>query len=490
MKKNDYQINLVLLLGEIGILLLMITLGYIDFRVYNQSALALLLIGTFIATMLFFLKREDANKKRNAFKPSVLFLIGYYIVFYQFPIDFLISEQYRFYFIDYFIDSENVYKAPWFASISLLSIYIGYLINTIRRNKNENTKNIILSNNRRCIINEKILLWLEFFLLISFITSIDFNYFRGGYGDYMNNIGIPVRFFLSQQYFMYIVVVHIIEKGFTKEISNKSVINYIRSFPYIFYCIISIWGILVLMSGDRGPVLQIGLVFCSVCVFSYLGGLSKYKLLCLIGLSALFVSFLGVFRSTSSDSSISERFAEMIDGTNSGSFYYSFSPYTAELARSIRTFCTALYFNSIGFCTYALISLYQFITIFPGMGVIAEQLLGLHVPQYTDNATSFFETDHSLGVSFLDCFIYDFGLYFTPFVLLLWGKILYMADSLAIKWNILSTFQKCFLMAFMWKSIYFARSDYFMLFRDTVAIFIIYQILVYFFSKKNYDIHK
>lgn len=476
------KINTLILIGQIIILILLLLIAriYYNSLLYSSNGVVMTFFLLFTSIYLFSLKRETpTNNKmeKSTYRPSTFFIIGYLIVYFQMSIDYVISQEHRNYFLQFFIQHNYLNKIVIFSTICLVCIFIGYL-SKFHLNK-EKCKAPIK------IINPYVLLIIMSILLLVFVFSIDFNYFRGQYNEYMNVEGIPTATYLAQQYFMYVSLIYIIQTGSLENKKNKkNILGYITKFNFIFYIIISIWSFLVFMSGDRGPVLQIGLAYVSCYIFSNNIFISKYKLILLIFIAAIFISFLGLLRNSDPDMSFTERLFNVQERASSGSFYFSFSPYTAELSRSVRTFSVALYMNTQGFCTYGLILLFNIVTIIPGIGIILSYI-GISSPEYLNNATSFFNSDHSLGISFLDCMIYDFGIYLTPFFVILWGRFLRYVDSLTLTWNQSSMFTKCLLIAFMWKAIYLSRTDYFIIFKDAVVLYLVYTILLVIAKKKE-----
>lgn len=466
------------------ILLIYIFQDAIKFSQYSQEHLLLVLALIIVSSIVFWSKKDSPYLRQNKFKPSVFFLIGFIIVFFQMPVDYLLYPQNRFYFDTYFISSNLVNISVNYAAICLVCIYLGYLIRfRLYRTRLRNQSTI---NRSVTFINPKILLGIATLLFLIYFNSIDRDYFRGGYGRYMNVEGIPTLFYIAQQYFMYTIVIYIIQ---ISSLYNKRITfyKYLKSFSLYFYILVLIWTMLVFMSGDRGPVLQIGLVFLSCYIFSNGIIISKKQLLLFVLAGGLSLTFLGILRSLDSDLSASEISESVFERISTGSLTYSLSPLTAELSHSIETFCVALSLKFQGFSTYGLISIYNFATIIPGSSFLLAPL-GLNEPEYFNLATDFLGYDHSAGVSFLDAILFDFGLLISPIIVIIWGYILRYIDELTFQWKSISIFNKCFLTLFMWKSLYFARSDYFMLFRDVVVVYIVYKIFLFFFKQKEHEL--
>ena len=98
-------------------------------EIINKEHVAILLTIALLSVVSFFLKKEPNSKlKKQYFKHSVFFLIGYLIVHFQYPLDYLvgnISGNDKF----IWINQRIVVKSLFISTLGLISFLLGYVWN-------------------------------------------------------------------------------------------------------------------------------------------------------------------------------------------------------------------------------------------------------------------------------------------------------------------------------------------------------------------------
>lgn len=323
---------------------------------YDEAILKFVIICMGVSLLLFqFRKEQNTNIKNNYFRPGVLFLFGYTIVHFQYYIDLLLSnvsptDSFL------FVNQTIICKAALLSLIGLISFLLGYTIYKSRDKLRRYSGNISL-------VPILPLVFLSYLLIFLFIYNTDISYFSGGYGvEKDGTISGYIELF-CQLIFYAILIIN--SRNCQLSANRSSFLKYIKSFGYLFYIPFSFYCGLVLMSGDRGPVISLLIGY----LFSYIiatGHKIKSLFFIFIILSgAIFVTILGIARSVDNrDLSFIEKINDAVDSGSRMSNYKSFSPYTAELAGSVRTLHRAMayvpeiqsYFNGLFQTKYILAS--------------------------------------------------------------------------------------------------------------------------------------
>lgn len=279
----------------------------------------LLLAGLSISNC--FVKKEKIIALKGQYmRHSLIFLVGFCVVFYQYDLDYVF----------HFIDAEDVQSLIWYdtsfvapalslANVGLNSFLLGYLYIKINCVCN-NTERI--PNVSFCFRKIKIISLIAWMLLFIYIVVVNKKYLMGGYARGINPGEFASHIFIYLQGIL-IGLMTIISFSNRSNLKNASVKYFIKVFlnPLLLsLCII----VLVLMSGRRTEALRFVLLLGISYLYITRTKLKISKLIMPFVLFSLSLSVVSVLRMNNAGS-ITEAIS-YIRETN------SISPLTQELA--------------------------------------------------------------------------------------------------------------------------------------------------------------
>lgn len=276
------------------------------------------IIGCSIISIILFLfdKNSPLDRLLNKvyLRHSVFFIICFYIVFFQCDIDYILG----------IIDSENQYlwydksvvcKSLALSGLALTSFLIGYKL--FQRGLDIQNARVHFP-----FKSKNILCHFTLILLLVYYIFIPKSYLQYGYGTDIE-VG-PVGAIIGYLQACFIAIFVLYSVDFRKSGSKK----WIKEFGYPLI-LISLYILLILLSGRRTEALRSVSLILIAYIYSYLGKIN-YKRIIISGIVAVSVfSVLGVLRSHSSGN-VTETF-RMISN------YTSISPFTREYAGSVNT---------------------------------------------------------------------------------------------------------------------------------------------------------
>lgn len=287
-------------------------------------------IFTLFVAFISYKKDSNASLQKFWLRPSIISFFSLVIVGFQLSIDDVLGNS--------SIDTTLFSGASAYADFCFFSagIFIySYLLGL------EYKTNIIFKQKETIIKKKQAIAWLVLMIVsfVSFVSTIDVYFFLSG-AAYQGSGDADYVFTISNtleglyQAFFYITLgcySKLIGMG-TNE-PSKSFWRFLRGFPIVFWICVILYLILRLLSGDRGPVIYNSLAI----IYAYIW-CSKYKfklsiVVVSLILGAMFVSFLGTFRSRDSDLSIAMKIYESIDRNKEHEGKSIFGP-TVDLAES------------------------------------------------------------------------------------------------------------------------------------------------------------
>ncbi|MBP3942187.1 oligosaccharide repeat unit polymerase [Sphingobacteriaceae bacterium WQ 2009] len=449
----------------------------------SEFSLIISIISVLVSTILFFgFYEPNALAKEQLLRISYLFILGYLIVHFQIYMDYILGNYNKFRG-DYLLFNNVVNRTAILSSIGLICFNLGYTFSLM---KGGIIPSYRLSNNSR--FNRIPLLLIVVSTFVLFIGTANKAYFFGGYGTV--ELGSLATYF--QTYFVYGIFAYMIVKSYflKMKILKSSFMDYVKNLGFLFNLIVATYLILVLTSGDRGPIIQLGLLYLSTYLFSQNKKLKiKYYVLGIFS-AAFFITLLGQIRSFQNEGSFIEKYNQAkinkLSFENSGSF----SPTTHELAISVRTVHAAVdYTDHFGF-KYGIVQLNQLIAIFPGIGSIVRGITGLEGKDLisADILTHHIFGDnpsHGLGTSCLADFYLDFGMIGVVCCFFIFGFWCRYIENSTFQQKLPHLFIWILFFVFLTKSIYIGRSSITILFRESIVIY--FFILI---SIKNFKLLK
>lgn len=413
---------------------------------YNLSITLSIVSG---ALVVFGLCKEDIDLlKSNFLKISTMFIIGFVLVHFFEYLAYIVGEHEKIIDIEY-IDSNYVNEAALCSCACLIVFLIGYLY------ENKPFKNVTIKRKH----NKFLLEWLMLLCLIVFYYSAGSHYFHGGYGDVLNNIGLSLPAILSQtllqasQITIAIVVIH-------NSNIKLTIKEYVNQYSFIYYVTLTIYTYLVISSGDRGPLFQVGI--CYITPF-FIINKSKLKLLpavFLISGAALFFALLGTVRAMDGDLSITkienaQKFrSQRFEGNN-----VIFTS-TAELSNVVRAYHVLYYYSKEYGYIYGLGFGNQLLGIIPGLRLLIYPLFGIDDKEVTTAiiTTKLLNKDHGMGSTCVGDTFFNFGLIGTLIIFFVFGMFVRKMDlSSFINIGSINPFWSCTIITYFMFAIYIGR---------------------------------
>jgi hypothetical protein len=304
----------------------------------NKESVAILLAIALLSVVSFFLKKErNPGFNKQYFKHSVFFLIGYLIVHFQYYLDYLAGNIRG---NDNFIwlNQDIVLKSVFLSTLGLISFLFGYVWNVKKKISNIKIRSFNASYR---LVNTNVLLLLSTCFLLLYFFTVNPLYLKGYYGEIgMGTTATYIALMFHISVYAYLIqnMINIKQRRF----KNLSFFDYIKEQGFFVLILISIYLISVILSGDRGPIITFGIAY--LAGYYYITGkkFSFKNLIFVAVIGAVFISILGVTRSLDKNVRFYQRFKEGVMLTREGN--PSVMPFTAELAGSIRTLHSTVYY--------------------------------------------------------------------------------------------------------------------------------------------------
>lgn len=293
--------------------------------------------GCALAVFVFSTITDPVVELRGQYiRPIFMFLIGYLIVFFQAYVDLMLGnlDPRSFFF---FVKPSLINQGALISVGGLIMVFLGYLTGRTSIHKKRRSN---------LVENAMPLRQLLYFLTIFNLLNVAFNARQMLSGEYSqeaieNSAGtigsyIQLLFYVT---YLSVIVIHSINSRVN---ANRNVFVFLKKLGGLFYVNLLVYLILVMLSGDRGPILTMSLTLLAAVT---IGTQSKIRLgiiFLLILLGATFISILGVVRKMDGNLTFQERFSRAWADDSVNERYQSFLPATAELSTSVRTLHIAL----------------------------------------------------------------------------------------------------------------------------------------------------
>jgi oligosaccharide repeat unit polymerase len=457
----------------------------------DRSVILFFLLIVIFIFSLFIIRKENIDILKGQFmKHSVLFLISFFVVFFQSYFDFILGNI-EINNLSLWINHAIVIKSMILSIIALLCFLLGYLC---YKKKIDNTKKIDAITKMKVVPNMYIyiLLLIATILLVVYFYTVNPLYLIGYYGD--EKMGSTAQSAIF--YFNILLYVIIIQNNRNMSSSNKiprNIIEYVRYQGYYLLGLIIIYLLSVMFSGDRGPIMTIG-----ICYFSGYFILTRKKMstkwgILLIFLATIFITVLGLVRNLDKDISFGDRLQQ--------SFYNekvspmgdaSFSPYTKELSGSVKAWNIVVnYIPKHSDYLYGRFQFQQIFDIIYKSDLLYNVIFEDNSPKYNSPAkfvTWIHQGDfalHGNGSTCISDLYCDFGLIGIIIGMFIWGLFL---RNLEIKMysNITTSLSsQVFSIIYFSNSIYIPRSSILFPFQIAVCTFFLLFFLRFLSKRKS-----
>ncbi|EAQ31903.1 O-antigen polysaccharide polymerase Wzy [Idiomarina baltica] len=297
----------------------------------KATALLIILVAFFCSLSYFKSLLFKKNSKGVIINASFIFLLSYFIVHFQFAIDYLIG----------FKDLSNLrlwtspqiaLKALILSIIGLLSFLIGFKIIKPRTYNQE--KKLSQVDTRLLLIGFAI-----FFILYFF--TVDRSYLAGNYGSVRLSSGAAYSVLLLKC-FAFAFLIQTTRNDIKIGETYRSFFRFFISKGWIFNGIAFLYLLSVIVSGDRGPIIYWLAAYYANYMFVAENKSAKvFESLALILVGVTVIWGLGHVRSVGGELSFIEKVKASVS-TESRFESKSIVPITQDLASSIRTVTMAI----------------------------------------------------------------------------------------------------------------------------------------------------
>lgn len=459
------------------------------FLLSDEKALSILYIPWALFTIsiacFYYIKERDVTVQKFWLRPSIICFLGLIIVGYQLSIDD---------YLGYSSLEQTVFVgASQYADKSFFSVSIFLFAYILGLKKSQNTLfNQVKNDTNKLHASAWLILMLLSFGL--FVSSIDVRFYLSG-ASYIGSGAYDYQASLTNSFeSLFQVFFHITLACYVKLLSfnhnqSKTCKNFLKGFPVLFWVCVLLYLILRLLSGDRGPVIynSLALVYAFVWYSKYRFKFSIVILTLVLG--ATFVTFLGTFRSRSSDLNIAEKITESVERRKEIDNQSIFMG-TEELSKSIDTHVMALrdIENNKTTYSYGKYTFFSLLTSIPGFKTKYLTDFGFK-PQEINSAVYFSISSQGLnyifneGSSMYGEAYLELGLLGIMIVGFLLGSIFKQLDISIMQNRSLSVISLAVILKVAEHAIYMGRSSFAYEVSSVLHMLIIFYIINFFIKK-------
>lgn len=256
-----------------------------------------------IILFVYWITIQQYSKFKNYWiKPSNILFLANIIVCFQWLSDDLLGYRPGAQFMRL---GEDVYtECAILGVIATLGIELGYNTGILLKNPFHQIKHT--NNSKQKSISFLVIALCIFFIL--FVININIIEFLTGasYGE-SNEVN-------ASNYFEVLVncaIIAILAQNAYNQLQSNSKISikiFIKSFPIIFWIIVTLYLLLRSLSGDRGPVIFTILAIFYSYIFISKKRIKLHSLIVLGGIGAIAVSIMGIARSLDSKTAVNDKF--------------------------------------------------------------------------------------------------------------------------------------------------------------------------------------
>ena len=455
-----------------------------DINAFDENIPKLILLIAFLFLFMFFVYQEKIYYKGMWHKPSNLFILSYFIVSFQYLIDFVLGYKT---YSNFYIGS-SVNKMAVTCLLGLISYILGYIIFTPRHIKTA-------TNKINADVSTHFLVILQVVFFVGWVVTVNIILLLSGQRYFDDMAGSLTSNFESLFYDVTVaILVSIILKCKTKSISTLK--GFIREMPIVSLILILTYCLVRLVSGDRGPCIYMALsVFYAFIAVTH-KSIKLTKILMFVVVGAFILNIVGIARTLSLDMSFSERVNTAINEFSFGESEARFSDktvlsFTEELAMSNR--CNQISINIIdnGVDSYhnGMYAFYQLIQCIPFVPSFLHNTLKIPDNQLSANIqmTDVYYGRHDLaqiGTTVVADSYFDFGVIGVIMMLMLCGWVFSKVDFRICISTPNSWFQMIIILLFASMAVYIPRSTLIIQLQQLIPICVFYYINLLFFCKR------
>lgn len=449
----------------ISLVFYMFSPNALDYGLLNIS----LVFAACLLVMFYFLTKKIGLSK-NPFSLSFLFVLAYYIVFFQMPTDLALGSFEWSYIQNFFYDFGLINKQVFFAVL-----FFGFFLLGFSFAINKFLKSVPAHSNH--VVHEPVSTKLFFLLFYTFtllhLITIDPSYYTGTIkGDPQGLAGSILGYFIRLMPICFGVVVY---NAKVNDLKVSTPFAFIKLFPKIFLIVILLFSFGTFIAGDRGPAIRALILL----VFSFYI-LSEKKVSFLKFGVAIFIAgyFLSIIKLTGGidyqNTSIVDSFLSAADRYSQSDKTASIVPFTTELAGSFRSYSIGFSLWYEGFSLYGIAALTGTLMAIPYAVSVLMQLLNL---SKTDINASNLVTVHvgesyGLGNSIVSDALLNVGFLGTLIIAYIFGKVVARIDIAFYKRNN-NIYVYCFGFYILMNALSLARGSIFPMIGNVLGIAIV-----------------
>ncbi|WP_199528535.1 hypothetical protein [Pseudoalteromonas sp. bablab_jr010] len=312
----------------------------------DLELVGLAFVFIFLALVYFFYIRKRAGLSKHSFSLTMIFIFSYFIVFFQFPLDLLLSS-----FSDNSLYNSLVYdESVLVESIWYLVCFFILLCLGMHRQVNRMLRFEGGGRNYKRVIT-KPFFYLFYLLFFMHLLTVDVGYYAGGRkGELTGLAGSILGYFVLLLPVCFGVVIY--NSKVTESLGKVTVVDYVKLFPLPFTIILVLFSFITFLAGDRGPAIRTLILL----VFSYYiisnTKVSNVKFIFIIIFAGFFLSVIKFIGAINYNEDLIGSFLSAIERLNDSSKVESISPFTAELSASFRAYNTSFSLWSSGYSLY------------------------------------------------------------------------------------------------------------------------------------------
>jgi hypothetical protein len=470
------------------IFFLIITFDLLLFRMVpntmNKEVMSLVVVLSLFCVFLFFTRKEtNTHLKGQYLKHSSLIIIGLLIVCFQYPIDFILGNVTE---GESFIWQDNsiVLKSLVVSSTALVSFFFGYLCYTNRLNTFFYKKNVESEKVKNIFFLECLVI----LSLVIYFLTVNPLYLIGFYGEeYMGEDAI--RSILLFKVFVFSAMVQKSRNQIIQGVKITTIRNYVNYIGWPLSIAVLGYLISVMFSGDRGPIIEFGLLIIASYIVSNKIKISIKKIIIFLFLGSLFITVLGEARNQDKNLTFTEKISKVMFQKDDLS-KKSIIPQTQELASSILTIHAAVsYIEKTNNYLFGRFQFQQFAVSIPFSNTIVNDFFIEKDTKYQSSADFITwiiqgqNPTYGNGSSCISDFYLDFGVLGVMFGMLFFGYLIRYAEIALFSNELPSVFAHIFSIAYLCSAIYISRSSVFYGIQFIIWVYFIFLINKYFFNK-------
>lgn len=474
--------NIVILTLELIVLTILLALYYVFSPSNFDVGYLILILGLVLFSIFIFnFRKVDNVLKGNFITITTLFVFSFVIVHFQFYIDFVLGLRDDL-SLTYYLDYNIIPKAALISSTSLVAFLMGNLIFILfKRNNIKSIQNYQVQD-YSFSFNFLRLLILIFFVMFVFVTPVE--YFKGGYHDLMNSGGISYLQYKINHLLQIFIWAYLI--CYTIKVSKDgvsiSILKFIKNLGFSFLTILSLYFLLNLIVGDRGPLVVIVIMLVTGYYISQKKKISFKGAIISIFLAATILQFVAFLRMTDGNLSISDRIDSALITQSERKELKSDNsilPVTTELATSIRAYHAAVMDQESSDILYGRANIGYIISIIPGLGLILQDILGIKFLGTAEYITDIMGAKHGMGTTVLADTYLNYGFYGSVFIFFIFGYFFAKLDSKAyLNFSNSSLISQILFLLFISYAVIMGRSTFIFVLSNFLLVYIVIKISI------------